>query len=197
MKSKSCQALRAVIGNLNARDFFERTIRLSGVPYQLRSIPIDLVQESSIGRQPIVARAAGDGGVETPGGAISWNLWARRILRDFESFAVNAVAGEIAVTEVRREHEVVIRRDSGPAQLRWQPRPSVNLHDRADGNLAVSINGCQGASVANRISDDEGIRPAMQKSEIERRCPFSVLELGGAKRAIITHWEYDDAVGIW
>src|SRR5262249_13869039 len=98
--------------------FLERTIRLSCVADQFRCVPIDLVQESAIRSQPVIARSAGDGCVETSSGAISWNLWARRILRDFKSSAVNAVAGEIAVTEVRRDHESIIRRDSGPAQLR-------------------------------------------------------------------------------
>src|SRR4029077_15758319 len=104
--------------------------------------------------------AAGHGCVETSGGAVSWNLRARGILRDFEPFAIDAIAGDVAVTEVRRGHESVVRRAAEPAQLRRQACACVDFHQWAYVNLAIYIDGCQGASVANGISDDEGIRPA-------------------------------------
>src|SRR5262249_10269064 len=186
-----------VVGNLHAGDLLKRTVRLSGVAHQFRGIPVDLVEIGAIRRNPGIARSAGDGSVETSGGAIARHLWACWIPGDAEPGAVNPVAADVAVTEVRREHESVIRRDGEPAQLRRQAWARVDLHERADVDLAVSVNGCHGAPIADGISEDKGIRPAVQEGDVERRARLRVVEPGCAKRAVILQGEYDEAVGIW
>src|SRR5262249_34015326 len=151
----------------------------------------------AIRRQPAIARAAAHDSIERSEGAISRNLRGRGILRYRELFAVDVEAGEVAVTEVRRIHESVIRGDGEPAQLRRQAPARVDLHERADVDLAVSIDGCHGAAVADSVSDDEGIRPAVQEGDVERRGPLRVVKPGFAKRAVLLQGEYDDAVGVW
>src|SRR5262245_61635542 len=91
-ESESRQALRAVVGNCHAGDLLERTIRMSGVPHQFRGICVDLVEIGAIWRDQVVARAADHGSVEPPGGAVSRNLRARGVGRDFQSAAVDVVA---------------------------------------------------------------------------------------------------------
>ena len=59
--SESRQALWAVIGNVHTGDLLQRTVRLRRVPHQLRGIAVDLVEIGSIGRNPAIARSAGDG----------------------------------------------------------------------------------------------------------------------------------------
>src|SRR5262249_61945015 len=114
--------------------------------------PVDLVEIGAIRRNPAITRSAGNGGVETSGGAIARNLRACRILGDGELIAVDAEAADVAVTEIRRVHESVIWRDGEPAQLRRQARARVDLHERADGDLAVAIDRCEGATAADGIS---------------------------------------------
>src|SRR5215813_8396162 len=123
------EALRTVVRNLDGGYFFERTVRLRGITNQLRCIPINLVQETAIGRNPVIARSAGNRCVQTSRGAISWNLGARWILYDFKSLAVDAVAADVAVTKIGREHKPVIRRDCQPTQFGRQARACVDLHD--------------------------------------------------------------------
>src|SRR5262249_28353846 len=122
---------------------------------------------------------------------------ARGILRSGERVAVDAEAAEVAVTEVRREHESVIRGDGEPAQLRRQAQARVDLYEWADVELAVSVDASQGAAVADGISDDEGIWPAVEEGDVERRGPLRVVKPGCAKRAVPAHREYDQAVGVW
>src|SRR4029077_347096 len=117
-RSESRQPLRAVVGNLRAGDLLERTVRLRRVAHQLRGVPVDLVEIGPIRRNPAIARSAGDSGVETSGGAIARNLRTRGILDDAEPGAVDPVAADVAVTEVRRIDEPIIRGDGEPAQLR-------------------------------------------------------------------------------
>src|SRR5215813_6819596 len=52
------ETLRTVVRNLDGGHFFKRTVRLRGVTNQLRCIPINLVQEAAIGRNPVIARSA-------------------------------------------------------------------------------------------------------------------------------------------
>src|SRR5262245_16244593 len=112
---------------------------MRGVAHQFRSIPVDLVEIGSIRRDPVVARAAGDVSAEPPGGAISRNPGARRIARDFEAAAVDVIATDVAVAEVRGVDGPVVRRYSQPAQLGGQARGRVDLHERADADLAVLL----------------------------------------------------------
>src|SRR5215813_3276163 len=53
---KPSQSLRTVIWDLDGGHFSERAIRLGSVTDKLRRVPIDLVQESAIGRHPVIAR---------------------------------------------------------------------------------------------------------------------------------------------
>src|SRR5216684_3260771 len=137
--SESRQALRAVVGNIRAGDFVQRTVRLNGVTDQLRGIPVDLVEIGVVGRQPAIARTAGNDSIEPPEGSISGNLGAREILRDGEDVAVDAIAGDVAVTEDCAEHQPVIRGDGQPAQFSGLAWARVELRDRADGDGAVLV----------------------------------------------------------
>src|SRR6185369_14548292 len=73
----------------------------------------------------------------------------------------------------------------------------IDLHEQADADVTVSIDGSQGAPVADGISDDERIRSAMQEGDVEWRPALRVLELTSAKRAVMLHREYDNSVGVW
>src|SRR5580692_2954416 len=96
--SEPGQALRAVVGNLHTRDFLQGAVRMRGVADQLRGIPIDLIEIRAIRRDPVVGRATGHGSVERPGGAVSRNLRARRVLRDFQAAIVDVEGADVAVT---------------------------------------------------------------------------------------------------
>src|SRR5581483_4285486 len=163
--------------DLHARNLFERTVRQSGVAHQLRGIAVDLVEISAVRRQPVIARAATHDSIERSEGAISRNLRAGGILRDAELGAIDAEAADVAVTEVRREHESVIGGDGKPTQLSGHASAGVDLRERADVDLAVFIERCQGTCVADGISDYEGIRPAFQEGDVERRRPLRVVKL--------------------
>src|SRR5262249_62316955 len=147
--SESGQPLWAVVGDLDAGDLLERAIRLRRVAHQLRGIPVDLVEIGAVGRNPVIGRPAGDGGVETSGGAITRYLGGCGILGDAEVDAVDPEGADVAVTEVRRIHEPVVRGDGEPAQLRRQARSRVDLHERADVDLPVSVDGAHGAPVTD------------------------------------------------
>src|SRR6202007_2544351 len=130
--SESRQTLRAVVGDCDACNLLKRTVWLSGLTYQFRRIPVDLVGIFAIRSQPVIAGAAANRSVDRPEGAISWNLWARRILRGGEHVTVDAEAAEVAVNAVRTKHESVIRRDRQPAQFRGHACARVDGHDRAN-----------------------------------------------------------------
>src|SRR6266851_8707801 len=116
--SESRQALRAVVRDGRAGDLFERTVRLDGVADELRRVAVDLVQAGAGGAYPAVARAAADGPVERAAPlAIARNLRAGGVLDDGDHVAVDAVASEVAVAEIRREHQAVIRGAGEPAQF--------------------------------------------------------------------------------
>src|SRR5215813_522542 len=117
-QSKTRETLRTVVRDLDACHFFERAVRLRGVANQSRRVPVDLVQECAIRRYPVIGRSAGDGCVETSGRAISQDFRTSWVACDFESSAVNAIAGDVAVSEVRCEHELIVRRNAEPAQFR-------------------------------------------------------------------------------
>src|SRR5262249_53184662 len=153
--SEPRQALGAVVGDRNLGDLLERTVRLAGVADELRGVAVDLVQVGAVRREPIVARSAGHGWGQTSSGAIARYLRARGVLRDLQAPAVDVKATDVAVAEVRREDEPVIRRNGEPAQLGRQAPARVDLHQRADVDLAVSIDGAYGAPVADGISEDE------------------------------------------
>jgi len=103
-QSESRQALGAVVRNLDAGHFVQRTVWLSGIAHQLRGIAVDLVEIRAIWRKPVIARAAANGSIDRPEGAISQNLRARRILRNADLGAVDMVAADVAVTEARSKH---------------------------------------------------------------------------------------------
>src|SRR5262249_34319077 len=148
-------------------------------------------------RNPVIARSAGNGAVEPSGSAVPRNLWARWILRDCQAVAVDAKRADVAVAEVGCIHELVIRGDRKPAELRGQARARIDLHERADAEVAVSIDGSHGASVADGISDDEGIRPAVQEGDVERRAAFCVIEPCRAEGAVLAQGKDGEAIGIW
>src|SRR5262249_21538500 len=195
--SESRQALRAVVRDLHAGELLERTVGLGRVPNQLRGIAVNLVKIRTIRRDPVVGRAAGDVSTEPPGGAVSRNLRARRIARDFEAAAVDVIAADIAVAEVRSVDSPVVRRYGQPAQLGGQAGARVDLHERADAHLAIFLDGAHGASVADGISDDEGIRPTVQEGDVERRAASGVVELGCAEGAVLAQGKDGEAIGIW
>src|SRR6266851_9446250 len=103
--------MRAIVGNTHASDLVKRTFRLNGVPHQFRGIPVDLVEIDPIWCHPGITRAAADESIERPERPISRNLRASGIPRDGELGAVDAVAAEVAITEVGSEHESVVRGD--------------------------------------------------------------------------------------
>src|SRR5215469_17464911 len=101
--SKTGEALGTVVRDLDTRHFLERTVWSRGIANQFRCVPIDLVEESAVGRYPVIGRPAGDRCVETPRGAISWDFRTRWIACDFEAFAVDAVAADVSIAEICRE----------------------------------------------------------------------------------------------
>src|SRR5215510_5250569 len=196
LASESRQALRAVVGNLRAGDFLERTVGLRRVAHQLRGVAVDLIQIGTIRRNPAIAGSTRHARVETSGGPVARNLRARGILRDGEPVAVDAEAADVAVPEVRRKYESVIWGDAEPAQLRRQAGARVDLQQWADVEPSVCIDSSHGASVADGISDDERIRPAVQEGDVERRAGLPVLERGLSERAVPVHGKYDEAIGV-
>src|SRR5580700_11493461 len=155
--SESRQTLRAVVGDCDAGHLFQRAIRLSGVPHQLRRIPIDLVEKCAIRRNPVIARSAADVSTKPPEGAIALDLGARRILRDFDFEAVDVEGGDVAVPENRSVQESVIGGDGCPAKLSDLASPCVDRYDLADTNSAIFVDSAQGHSIADGVSDDERI----------------------------------------
>ena len=153
---------------------------MRGVADQLRGIPIDLIEIRAIRRDPVVGRATGHGSVERPGGAVSRNLRARRVLRDFQAAVVDVEGADVAVAEVRSEHRSVVRGNRRPTQLGGHACARVDLHERADVDLAVFLDGAQADAIADGIPDDEGIRPTVQEGDVERRAASRVVELGCA-----------------
>src|SRR4029077_5740247 len=109
---------------------------------------------------------------------------ARRILRDLESLGCDSEATDVAVTEVGRVHETIVRRNAQPAQLRGDTDAGVDFDERPHIELALGIDSRHGASIADGVSNDEGIRTIMEKREVERRAGLSVLEAGHPERAI-------------
>src|ERR1700740_1875416 len=91
------KALRAVVGDVRARDFLERAVGLGRVPDQLRGVAEDLVQIGAVRRHPAVARAAADGVVERAEGAVALHFRACGIARDLEPVAVELEGAEVAV----------------------------------------------------------------------------------------------------
>src|SRR5215468_222668 len=162
-ESESRQALRAVVGNLHAGDLVERPVRLRGVTHQLRGIAVDLIKIRAIRRDPVVGWAAGDVATEPPGGAVSRNLRARGVAGDFQAAAVDAIAADVAVAEVRGVDGPIVGRYGQPAQLGGQACARVDLHERADADLAVFLNRAHADAGADGISADEGSRPTVQE----------------------------------
>src|SRR5262249_14817620 len=131
------------------------------------------------------------------GGAVSRNLRARRIARDFQAAAVDVIAADVAVAEVRGEDGPVVRRYGQPAQLGGQTCARVDLHERADADLAVFLDAAHGDPIPDRISDDEGIRPTVQEGDVERRAASGVVEPGRAEGAVLARGKDGEAIGIW
>src|SRR5262249_56513412 len=115
--------------------------RLGGVADDRPRLPVDLIQVGAIRREPAVARAAGYGRVETPRGAVARNSRAGGVLRDLQTSAVDVERADVAVAEVRRENESVIRRDREPAQLGWQTGARVDLRQPAPVEINASADG--------------------------------------------------------
>src|SRR5262245_25240810 len=151
----------------------------------------------TIRREPAVGRTAGDVSTEPPGRAVAWNPRARRIARDLQATAVDAIAADVAVAEVRGVDGAVVRRYGQPTQLGGQTCARVDLHERADADRAVLLDGAHGASVADGISDNEGIRPTVQEGDVERRAASGVVEPGCAEGAVLAQGKDGEAIGIW
>src|SRR5260370_6960219 len=160
---------------------------MGGVADQFRSISVYLVQMLAIWRNPVIAWAAANGSIDRPEGAISRNLPARRILRDADLGAVDAVAANVAVTEVRSEHRSVIRGDGQPAQFRGLACARVERHERADADPTVCIDAAHDEPVASRYSVNESIRPAVQEGHVERPRASPVLDPASPDRPAPTH----------
>src|SRR4029077_3794627 len=175
-ESESRQTLRAIVGNLHAGDLLKRTVALRRVAHQLRGIPVDLVQIGAIWRQPAIARSAAHDSINRSEGAIALDLRGRGILRYGEPVAVDAEAADGAVTEVRREHESVIRGDGKPAHLRGQACTRVDLHDRTDVDFAFCVDASHGEPVCNAEPDEKGIRPVVQEGDVERNSASRVVK---------------------
>src|SRR5262249_8687148 len=99
VQSESRQALRAVVRDRDACDLAERTVRLRGVPDELRSVSVDLIQVGAVRREPVVAWPAADVATERPERAVSRNLGASGVLRDFQTVAVDLERADVAVAE--------------------------------------------------------------------------------------------------
>src|SRR5580700_9204682 len=157
-ESEPRQPLRAVIGNRNAGDLLKRAVWLRGVPYQLRGVPVDLVEKGAIRRNPAIARSAADVPTKPPECAIALDFGARRILRDFDLGAVDMEGGDVAVPENRSVHESVIGGDGQPAKFSDRASPCVDRYDLVDANSAVFVNTAQADSVTDGVCEDESIR---------------------------------------
>ena len=77
------------------------------------------------------------------------------------------------------------------------PCARVDLHERADVDLAVFLDGAHTDAVADGISDDEGIRPTVQEGDVERRAASRVVESGCAEGAVLAQGKDGEAIGIW
>src|SRR5215469_7369301 len=152
-RSESRQALRTVVRNPYAGDFSERTVRLCGVADQFRRIAIDLVEMRTVGRDPDIAGTAAHRAVEGTKSAIARNPRARRILGDFETVTVDAIAADVAVAKIRRIDGLVVRCDSQPAQFRRQPSAGIDLYERADLDLATGIDRAQHTTITDGGAD--------------------------------------------
>src|SRR5262249_50118906 len=111
--------------------------------------------------------------------------------------AVDVIAADVAVAEVRGVDGPVVRRYAQPTQLSRHACARVDLDERADADLAVFLNGAHGAAVADGISDDEGIRLAVQEGDVERRPASAVVEPGCAEGAVLVQGKDGEAIGIW
>src|SRR4029453_12384268 len=83
-----------------------------------------------------------------------------------------------------------------PPHLRRQAPAGIDLHQRTDLEIPVSIDRSDGAPIADGISQDEGIRLSVEEGDVERRAGLSVLERCLPERAVLFDGEYDKAVGI-
>src|SRR5215467_12692468 len=164
-RSETCESLWTVVGNLDAGDLHQRTVRLSGVANQLRSIPVDLIEKCAIRRYPAIGGAAGHRSVQPPGSAVPRNPRARGIARNFQAAAIDVVAADVAVAEVRCVYRSIIGRDCQPTQLGRHARARVDLYERADVDRAVLLDGAHGASIPDGVSDDESIRLRVQERD--------------------------------
>src|SRR5262249_19484555 len=126
-----------------------------------------------------------------------WNPRARRVAGDVQSAALDVIAADVAVAEVGGVDGPVVGRYGQPAQLGGQTCARVDFHEWADADLAVVLNGAHGASVADGISDHEGVPPTMQEGNVERRAASGVVESGCTKRAVLAQGKDGEAIGIW
>src|ERR1700722_8429921 len=128
-RSEASQALRTVVRYLHVADFAKRAIRLGSVCDQLRRVTVDLIDISAVRRDPDIARSGANSAIERSEGAVTRHFRAGRVLCNLQAFRSNAVAADIAVTEVRRKHSLVIRRHGQPAKLRRQSGAGIDLDE--------------------------------------------------------------------
>src|SRR5207244_5431403 len=95
--SDSCQALRTLVRNIRAGDHFQRAIGVNGVTAQLRGIGVQLIEVRAGWADPVVAWTAAHRAVERAECPVARHLRARRVLRDVEDIAFDAVARDVAV----------------------------------------------------------------------------------------------------
>src|SRR4029077_9280571 len=72
----------------------------------------------------------------------------------------------------------------------------IDLHERTEADPALFIDAPDGAPVADSISEDEGIRLAVEEGYVPGRTASPVVERGGAEYAVLADGEYDQAVGV-
>src|SRR5262249_48961630 len=144
----------------------------------------DLIEKGAIRRNPVIARSAADVSAKPPEGAITLDIWTRRILCDFDLGAVDMEGADVAVAENRSVQHSVIGGDSQPAKLSDRASPGINRYNLADANSAIFVDLAQGHSIADGVSDYECIRPVVQELDVEGRSTSSILEGAFAERAV-------------
>src|SRR5262249_31555034 len=132
--------------------------------------------KGAIWRNPVIAGATADVSTKPPKGAIALDVWARRILCDFDLGAIDMEGADVAVAENRCVQDPVIGGDGQPAKFSDRASPCVNRYNLADANSAIFVDLAQGHSIAHGISDDECIRPVVQELDVEGRPASSILE---------------------
>src|SRR4029077_919615 len=123
----------------------------------------------AIRRNPVIARSAADVSTKPPEGAVALDDGARRILRDPDFEAVDMEGGDVAIPENRSVQQSVIGGDGCPAKFSDRASPCVDRHQGADTDPALFVEMPRRDSVTDGVSQNERVRPVVQKGDIKRR----------------------------